>query len=137
MTQKIDSLKVDLQILNRRTEGATYRTIGKELGIACSAVFARWQRLRDEMVFEKVEELREMELMVLEGMQQAVLQAALKGNIRAINSVLSIQVRRAKLCGLDAPIQTQVTITDSSLIDEEVMRLVELIDLKEETRSDE
>ena len=118
------STQTDLLILDLRMQGSSYRAIARELNIDAAAVVRRWNRLRDSMIFEKVEEIREMELMVLERMQSAVITDACRGDIDSIDVILRIQNRRAKLCGLDQPIRTEIVITESTPIDEDVKRLV-------------
>jgi len=68
----------------------------------------------DDMVREPVEQLRRMELQRLDAMQVRVYQAAIKGNCSAIDRVLKIQKRRARLLGLDVPTVQKHEITEDA-----------------------
>ena len=53
----------------------------------------------------------------------------LQGDIPAVNALLKIMERRAKLLGLDQPFKQQIEVTtyDGDTIDSEVRRLAELL----------
>jgi hypothetical protein len=69
------------------------------------AIWKMLKRALSEMLVEPFEALRTMELARLDELTTGVYERALAGDISAIGAVLSIQVRRAKLLGLDQPVR--------------------------------
>jgi hypothetical protein len=91
------------EIIQLRLQGWSLRQIGESLSpaISAQAVFACIRRAL-ERVGEAVEEARRLEELRLDELMVPIYEKALAGDISAIDTVLSIQVRRAKLLGLDA-----------------------------------
>lgn len=128
-----------------RSRGMSYSRIAADLGYGdASAARKACQRALQAIVAEPAEELRQVELIRLDSMWVAALavleakhftvsQGKLIYNgedlleddapvLAAIDRLLKIQERRAKLLGLDAPVKTDVTITDG--IDQQIQALV-------------
>jgi hypothetical protein len=86
---------------------------------------------------QPTDELREIELDRLDRLQRGIWERAKDGDIRAIDAVLRIIDRRARLLGLDAPqkIQAEVVNYDGATnLDaqiERIIRVVEQVDLGE------
>ena len=84
-----------------RLQGRTFFDIGKALGVTPG----RAHQLVDEALSETVaipaEELRTLELGRLEYLLTAFFPRALRGDDRAVNSVLKIMDRQIKLLGVD------------------------------------
>jgi len=103
--------------LRLRARGLTYQAIGDELGVtqqtANRYVLEALANLRAE-AGEAAQEVRELESMRLDRMLSAVWDLAEAGDIKAIETVLKLMERRAKLRGLDQPERSMtVTVTSS------------------------
>ena len=92
-----------LQCLELRLAGASYRTIGAQLGISYETVRKDVDLMLKETAQESADIIRQTELARLDRMMLAHWNAALKGDVQATNMVLQVMVRRARLLGLDAP----------------------------------
>jgi hypothetical protein len=105
-------LQRQLQALELRKAGYSYRAIGERLGIshvqAYTDVNAELARLT-ELRKDSTEELRELELERLDVLLKGLEPMARVGNPGAVNSYLRVMERRAKLLGLDAPERKDIT----------------------------
>ena len=114
--------------------GLTYETIANELSIPYTTAYEAVERAMKAVPFEDADSLRKIELAHLEKAQAraiSILEArhlalSLKGEIvmgengeyvtddsvalKAIDSLVKVQTRRAKLLGLDAPTRVQALI---------------------------
>lgn len=126
------------QAVTLRIAGASFREIGEALGH--DPTYARTLVLKALAMVpvETIETVRQMESDRLDRLQRAHWTQALQGDAKASNLVLTIMQRRARLLGLDAPVQVeqQVTIIDGS-IDAEVARLTEEMGLAAEAPAPE
>jgi hypothetical protein len=91
-------------ILSMRLQGHTLREIGaaQEKPVSAVAFHKQIRRAMAEMMIEPFEHIRTMELTRLDEMLSAVYPAALSGDVAAVDRVLAIGVRRARMLGLDA-----------------------------------
>ena len=100
-----------------RSTGASFAAIGKALGVSKSAAFkavnSALQALRDEIT-EQAKLLQAQEAERLNQLQRGVWSDAIAGNVVAIQTVLKIMERRAKLLGLDQPIKVAQTNPDGT-----------------------
>jgi predicted DNA-binding protein (UPF0251 family) len=119
----------DAEALRLRSQGLTYRQIASRLGVNESTAYRRVQRALEAIPFEEVSEYRQLEQVRLDALQQAIWDKAMSGDLRAIDRVLAILQRRAKLLGLDAPTRNQVELSDFTAEDiaAEVQRLERLL----------
>ena len=94
------------QALELRRAGLGYEAIGAQLGLGKSQAHRLVKRALEEaraQVTANADELRSEELSRLDGMLQGLWPRARKGEVSAVDRVLKIAERRAKLLGLDAP----------------------------------
>jgi uncharacterized protein YegP (UPF0339 family) len=106
---KLKATEQRTQAMQLRLAGATYEAIAQAVGYSSrQAAYRAIERARLETLREPADALREMELMRLERLQQGVWPAAIKGDHGAVDRVLRIMERRAKLLGLDAPVKQEV-----------------------------
>jgi hypothetical protein len=94
------------QALELRRAGLGYEAIGERLGLKKSQAHRLVTRALEEaraQVTANADELRAEELSRLDGMLQGLWPRARKGEVSAVDRVLKIAERRAKLLGLDAP----------------------------------
>ena len=113
-----------IQALDLRKTGKSYRAIGDALGISYTQAhrdvmteLKRLARLRRD----KAEELRQLELERLDAYEEALHTGAAAGDPKAILAVVKLMERRAKLTGLDAPEQFEDV---TKMTDEELERIV-------------
>lgn len=92
-----------------RAAGHTYREIGKALNIDHSWARTLCVQWLGEVKYEGVEQLRDQEGARLDKLQQAVWRQAINGDLRAVQTVLRVMERRARLFGLDAPVRIEVS----------------------------
>lgn len=134
-TQNVDRVAVaeqQIKAYEGKIAGKSFRAIGEELG--CSHVWARElvEREIEARKWPVVEKWREVELARLETMHQAlwnlVIKAAEAGDLSGILAVMDriekFGARRAKLLGLDAPIQVDATVLEVTQQDLEVQELI-------------
>lgn len=89
-----------------RVEGATFDQISIDLGCTRSAAWKMVQREIDEIVRDTrtaAAELRALELARLDSALQAIWSNVEAGHLGAIDRLIRISERRARLLGLDAP----------------------------------
>lgn len=98
--------------LERRREGASYRDIAIELGVSISTAH-EWVHaaLADVTALnqDKATELRELEAERLDHILQKLWPRVNRGNLSAIDRALRVILQRAKLLGLEAPQQHQIS----------------------------
>lgn len=96
------ALDNSLKALELRKQGKTYAEIAKRLHYCDgSAAYKAVQRAMKEVLQEPVKELKELELARLDQLQNALWPRASKGSGKAIEVLLKVMARRAKLMGLD------------------------------------
>lgn len=95
--------------LELRRAGMAFSAIAAHIGISKSRahelVCAGLEDARDQIAATS-NELRAEEVSRLDGMLEKVYPKAAQGDLLAVDRVLKIMERRAKLLGLDAPIRT-------------------------------
>lgn len=100
------------EALYLRNTGASFAAIGKTLGVSKSAAFkavnTALQALRDE-IKEQAGLLQSQEADRLDQLQLGIWSDATRGNLQAIQTVLKIMERRARLLGLDQPVKVAPT----------------------------
>jgi len=114
---RLTAAEKKLEIMRLRRDGCTFREIGQQLNCTpqyCHRVITEClEKLATEYV-NTAAQLREMEAARLDAAQLAVWPKAIKGDLRAIDRVLRIMERRAKLYGLDAPQKRELTGKDGA-----------------------
>ena len=96
------------QAIGLRRQGYTLKRIGQVLGVSTqtAANYVNYC-LRElvELTAAATEEYRQLELERLDALQAVIWDQAVSGNLWAIDRCLAIMERRAKLLGLDKPLQ--------------------------------
>lgn len=119
-------------VLDLRRAGATFDDIATQAGYADpSGAWQAYRRAIGRTLTEAhADEQRELEAARLDSLQQAIWDRAIAGDLPAVNGVLRIMERRARLLGLDAPARSQVhhEHADADGIDAEVARLIALLE---------
>lgn len=116
-----------------RKAGLSYRDIGAELGVSHQLVYRDVQATIKMFLDEAREhhtQIMAIEAARLDDLQRVMWEQAAMGDRRAVDTVLKIMERRAKLLGLDTPVATKavnVTLTPDELkamSDDELQRLI-------------
>jgi hypothetical protein len=105
----------ELECLALRKAGATYDQIAEKTGLAregARLAVSRALKSLAEATTEAAEEVRQLELDRLDAMLLGLWQKAQRGDTAAIDRVLKIQERRARLLGLDAVVKVDVTTSE-------------------------
>lgn len=102
-----------LQALELRKAGATYRAIGARLGVSEAQSYKDVQTELQRIAAESADvaaDVRTLELERLDALLLALWAQAKQGNQGAVDRVLRVMERRAKLLGLDAPTKIDHTL---------------------------
>lgn len=126
-----DMLEKERAVLKYRQGGLTFDQIAVKLGYShpsgAHAAFRRaMERIKDETV---AAEGRALHRVRLETALSAIWDRVLRGEIPAINTMLKILERDAKLYGLDAPIRTETEVTqyDGDVLRQRTREIIEAI----------
>ena len=95
-----------IQALELRKAGYTYEQIGAALGITDTMAHKHVVKalgIINEKLSEATEELRTLEVHRIDAMIVVLWPRVLRGDYQAIDRVVKLMERRAKLLGLDAP----------------------------------
>lgn len=115
------------QALELRRMGLGYEAIAAQIGIGKSQahrlVAAGMDDAREQIAAD-ADVLRAAEVSRLDGMLQGLWPRARKGDVAAVDRVLKIGERRAKLLGLDAPTKIAETDPDGNAVGPRVIELV-------------
>ena len=100
---KIARTARELEVLDMRVQGNSLRAIGAALDPPCSgpAVYKTLTKALARYPTEKVDQMRAVDLQRLDEALLAIYPAVTAGDIAAIDRMLSIMQRRARLMGVD------------------------------------
>ena len=105
--------------------GASYKEISKRVGVSSPTAYQYVKKaladLRDKNT-ETAIQLRALEVMRMDKMMEALWNRAVEGDEKAIDTILKIQARKARLLGLDAPEKVDTTM---SVTNEDRAKLVD------------
>lgn len=108
-------------VYSRRIAGHSVRAIAEQLGISTNNVLTLF-READELLVRQCEhelaEMRRLELERLDAIQLAIWDQATQGDYEAIDRVLKISERRAKVAGFEAAIRVKVEEAINQNLDE-------------------
>jgi hypothetical protein len=108
------------KVLALRLKGLSFSKIGKEVGISkqrAHQVVDEWLQESLEELKGKAQELRLIELARLDTLQAGLWARATRGDPRAIDTMLRVMERRARLTGIDAPLKIIPGAPDGKLHD--------------------
>ena len=133
MAERVESEKLANEALALRVQGYTIRAVAIELNIAVTTCYDMSERAIRQITRENAEAYVALECERLDALTKAVWQPAMRGDLNAVDRVLRIMERRAKLLGLDADAKVRVKVdpTDGKSIGE---LLAEIHSAVEETR---
>ncbi len=117
MGKKNDIALAERQVLalKLRGSGATYEAVAAAMNISTATAWRLVKGGLDRAVREPAAELVALECLRLDRLLQAVWPQAIgittggRPNLHAVDRILAIMQRRARLLGLDAPAKTQIS----------------------------
>jgi len=102
----------EIKVLDLRRAGLTWQRIAEEVGYADhTGAYAAYKRAIKRTMQQPADELRTQEVDRLDRLQVAVWPSAMKGDTRAVLTIIRLMERRARLLGLDKPIKIEQEIT--------------------------
>ena len=116
----VAALDISEKAVQLRRKGLSCDEIGKALGCSRSTAWEainRWLVAKRADIKEAADDVREMELARMDEMMAGIYPTALQGDMQAIDRVLRIMERRAKLLGIDAPTRQEVTGAEGGPLD--------------------
>jgi len=125
--------QLDTEALRLRSSNLTYEEIGHRMGCNKATALRRCERALVEIPRETVDTYRKLEDMRLDELSAILWPLAMAGSLRAIDRLLTISKRRAKLWGLDAAPpsrirkKSQPAYFSTREINEEVDRLARIL----------
>jgi len=126
-----ETIEKERQVLELRLASVRWEDIAKTVGYASAgAAYNAYKRALVRTLQEPADEIRNQERERLDRMSNSIYRQALQGDLQAIQLMLRIMDRRAKLIGLDAPVKQQMEVTTfegGTDIDREVQKLVNLL----------
>jgi len=138
LANKLASHDRKLQALELRKAAATYQQIADQLGYrSASGAFNAVKAALKATLREPADELRELELARLDAMLLPLWRRVQSGDEKAVDRVLRIMERRARLLGLDAPRRQELSGPDGkplafdlSMLTDEELKILERIQAK-------
>lgn len=131
---KAEMMQAEKRVIQLRLAGATFREISEQLGYKdAKSAWTLYMRAMERDIKPIAAEVREEELRRLDRIMSAYWGRALgAGGVepspKAADVVFKAMDRRAKLLGLDAPVKSQVEVTnydDADVVQGMVVRLVD------------
>lgn len=131
----------EIRVLELRRVGLTWSRIAEEVGYADhTGAYAAYKRAIKRTMQQPADELREQEVDRIDRLQVAVWPSAMKGDTRAILTIIRLMERRSRLLGLDKPIKIEQEITTwdgHDTIDRAVRELAALLTADNATSASE
>lgn len=94
-------LEMEQEVISRRRAGQRVHSIAKDLGISQGRVSQLFKAGMSRHVEVPAAEIKRMEADRLDDLQYGLWERAMRGEIKAVEQVLAVMERRAKLLGLD------------------------------------
>lgn len=102
----------EIRVLEERRAGLTFHAIAQRVGYAdASGAYLAYKRAIQRTMQQPADELRTQELDRLDRLQLAAWPNAMRGDNRAILTIVRLMERRAKLLGLDMPLKIEQDVT--------------------------
>jgi len=144
----IDQARLDTEAAELRAKRWGYQQIADHQGCSVSTAYERVKRAIESTPYEAVEELRRVELESLDELERAAMAVLRTRHVKvdhgrlividgepliddapvlhAIQSILRIKERRARLTGIDTPVRVEQrhTVEHKSELDAEIERLL-------------
>lgn len=116
-----------VEALSLRLAGLSYEQIGDRLGISEMGAYDMVKRALERSENPNVEEMRQIENLRLDRAQAAIWPDVLKGDQRAISTYLSISSARARINGMNAPTNINLSVGVRTEMENALDKLEELV----------
>lgn len=126
-----ERLAIGVVVLQKHMRGKSLRQIEAEMGIPYSTVQRYKERALMAIMTPTVDAARKEELERLDTLITAVWPAAESGDDKAINTYLRLAERRAKLLGLDKPIQVESTVLEVTAAERELQDMIRQVEIED------
>lgn len=113
--EAIDRAERRARAVDLRAEGHTLREVAEKLGVSVSTAASDIDRALAEVPADSVDLLRRLWGQRLDALLRAVWPSAMSGNLEAVDKAVKIANRAAKLHGLDAPQQINMSTTGADI----------------------
>lgn len=111
--------------LQEHLRGATYRTIGEKYNVPHATVFNYVGSALSKISYPVLDEARKRDLELLDVAIQGVMPGVERGEEKAIASLSRVLDRRAKLLGLDRPLEISARVYEETAQERELRMLIE------------
>lgn len=102
----------EAEVVKLRRGGLTFDMIASQLGYSdASGAWRAWKNAQARVVYEDVVETRKIEADRLDIAQAAIWPKVMRGDTNAVHALVRLMERRAKLLGLDQPLQMHHTVS--------------------------
>lgn len=118
--QRAQGAKSREQALDLRRAGLSYQRIGEKMGISLARAHQLVTKAMESThaaITAGADQLRAEEIARLDGMLEKLWPKARRGEVSAVDRVLKIGERRAKLLGIEAPVRIETTGKDGKPIE--------------------
>jgi len=119
-----ERLALGVVILQKILKGKSLRTIEKELGIPRATVARYRDKALESIALPTVDAARKEEIERLDILMEAVWPSAETGDDKAIANYLKISERKAKLLGLDKPLEINSTVVEITAQERELQEML-------------
>ena len=121
--RRIELAERRARALELRKAGATYDQIAQQAGYSSRAnAYRDVMKAIKDITAEPAADVKTLELARLDAMLMGTWRPAITGNQGAIDRVIRIMDRRAKLLGLDAPVKTELDTSGITVVFDDALR---------------
>lgn len=120
-----ERLAFGIIILQKHLKGKSLRQIEAEMGISLATVQRYKERALQAIVLPTVDAARKEEVDRLDTIITVLWPKVEQGDKEAIASYMKVAERKAKLLGLDKPVQVEATVTELTPAEAELRRLLD------------
>ena len=135
---RVSVIEREYEVLKYRRGGMTFDQIAKKVGYRTpSGARAAFRRAMIRTLQPVADELRETQIDRLETALLAIWAKILKGDLKAVDRLISISRRQSELLGLDAPKQAKLEVTtyDGNVLRERAQQIIAIVREHGDTQS--
>jgi transposase len=126
-TRRVADRTRRMEALSLKLAGLGYEQIAERMNMSVSGVKDMVNRTLERAENTAVEEMRSLENERLDRAQAAIWTQVLQGDLKAIDTFLRISTRRAKMNGLDAPTQINLSVDVRREMEEALSKLEDVV----------
>jgi hypothetical protein len=118
--KEVETVQKMAEALDYRLQSYSFAEIGEAMGVSTTRAYELVDMALKQTIHETADKVRQMELRRLDKMTPKMMEFAVQGDPKAVDSVIKIMDRRAKLLGLDGPSKHEHTGKDGGPIETKV-----------------